>query len=54
MSEFLNRVPGCFFLVGAAKEGPTRPHHSAEFDIDERSLAVGVSVMEAVVRELAG
>ena len=30
------------------------PHHSAEFDIDERALAVGVAVMEAVVRELAG
>jgi len=54
MSEFLDRVPGCFFLVGAAKEGPIRPHHSAEFDIDERALAVGVAVMEAVVRELAG
>jgi amidohydrolase len=54
MSEFLNRVPGCFFFVGSRKEGPLRPHHSPEFDIDERALAVGVTVMEAVVRELAG
>jgi amidohydrolase len=54
MSEFLNRVPGCFFFVGSAKEGPLRPHHSPEFDLDERALAVGVAVMEAVVRELAG
>ena len=54
MSEILDRVPGCFFLVGAAKDDAPRPHHSAEFDIDERALAVGVAVMEAVVRELAG
>ena len=54
MSEFLNRVPGCFFFVGSRKEGPLRPHHSPEFDIDERALAVGVTLMEAVVRELAG
>ena len=54
MSEILDRVPGCFFLVGAAKDDAIRPHHAAEFDIDERALAVGVAVMEAVVRELAG
>ena len=53
-AEFLNRVPGCFFFVGAGKEGDPRPHHSPDFDIDERSLAVGVAVMEAVIRELAG
>jgi len=53
-SEFLNRVPGCFFFVGAGKEGDPRPHHSPDFDIDERSLAVGVAVMEAVIRDLAG
>jgi amidohydrolase len=54
MSEFLNRVPGCFFFVGSRKEGPLRPHHSPEFDIDERALPVGVTLMEAVIRELAG
>ena len=53
-AEFLNRVPGCFFFVGAGKDGDPRPHHSPDFDIDERSLAVGVVVMEAVIRELAG
>jgi amidohydrolase len=53
-SEFLNRVPGCFFFVGARKDGPLRPHHSPDFDFDERAMAVGVTVMEAVVRELAG
>ena len=53
MSVYLDRVPGCFFFVGCAKEGPLRPHHSPTFDIDERALAVGTVVMEAVVREAA-
>jgi amidohydrolase len=53
-AEILDRVPGCFFFVGAGKDGDPRPHHAPDFDIDERSLAVGVAVMEAVVRDLAG
>ena len=53
MSVFLNAVPGCFFFVGCAREGPLRPHHSPRFDMDERALAVGTVLMEAVVREAA-
>jgi amidohydrolase len=53
MSVFLDRVPGCFFFVGCAREGELRPHHSPRFDIDERALAVGTAVMEAVLREAA-
>jgi amidohydrolase len=53
MSVYLNRVPGCFFFVGCAREGPLRPHHSPRFDMDERALAVGTVVMEAVIREAA-
>ena len=53
MSVYLDRVPGCFFFVGCAKEGPLRPHHSPEFDIDERALAIGTLVLEAVAREAA-
>ena len=53
MSVFLNRVPGCFFFVGCAADGTLRPHHSPTFDIDERALAVGTRVMEAVLREAA-
>jgi len=45
MACFLERVPGCYFLVGAGD--PARavrpPHHHADFDIDERALPVGVS-----------
>ncbi|MEP6994078.1 MAG: amidohydrolase [Acidobacteriota bacterium] len=53
MSVYLDRVPGCFFFVGCAPEGALRPHHSPEFDFDERGLAIGTLVMEAVAREVA-
>jgi amidohydrolase len=53
MSVYLERVPGCFFFVGCAREGARRPHHSPDFDIDERALAVGTIVMEAVLRDAA-
>jgi amidohydrolase len=52
MSVYLDRVPGCFFFVGSAPAGPHRPHHSPTFAIDERALAIGVALMEAVVRKL--
>jgi amidohydrolase len=52
MSVYLDRVPGCFFFVGSAPAGPHRPHHSPTFAIDDRALAIGVAVMEAVVRRL--
>jgi amidohydrolase len=53
MSVYLDRVPGCFFFVGSAPEGPHRPHHSPSFAIDERALAVGVVLLEAAAREVA-
>ncbi len=52
MSVYLDSVPGCFFFVGSAPEGPHRPHHSPTFAIDERALAVGVVLLEAVARRL--
>ena len=53
MSVFLDRVPGCFFFVGSAPEGRHRPHHSPNFDIDERALLVGTAMFEAVALEAA-
>ncbi len=46
-SLFLERAPGCYFLLGAGNSaaGITAPHHHPEFDIDESCLAVGVEVM---------
>ena len=49
---FLERSPGCYFLVGAGVPGKVMaPHHSADFDIDERCLTVGV---ETLVRATLG
>jgi amidohydrolase len=53
MSVYLERVPGCFFFVGCAREGALRPHHSPEFDIDERALAIGTLVLESAARAVA-
>ena len=50
MSLFLERWPGCYFRVGAGRSaGESPPHHSPLFDIDERSLAVGLRVACAVI-----
>ncbi len=44
---FLQRAPGCYFLVGAGhpERGPVAPHHSAGFDIDEACLPVGAETL---------
>jgi amidohydrolase len=53
MSEFLNRAPGCFVLVGAwDPDKPIySPHHSPTFDYDERVLATGVALLTATAFE---
>jgi len=47
MSEFLSRVPGCFFFIGSAnaEEGRNAAHHNPRFDIDEAVLPLGVAVL---------
>ncbi len=47
MSEFLNRVPGCFFFIGSAnaEKGLNAPHHNPHFDIDEEAMPMGVAVL---------
>jgi amidohydrolase len=57
MSEFLNRVPGCFFFIGSAntEKGLNAAHHNPHFDIDEEVLPLGVAVLsEAAVHYLNG
>jgi amidohydrolase len=57
MSEFLNRVPGCFFFIGSANaaKGLNAPHHNPRFDIDEDVLPLGVTVLaETAMRYLNG
>src|SRR5215211_86692 len=51
MSEFLDRVPGCFYFVGSrnVERGLTWGHHHARFDIDEDAMAIGVETMTRTV-----
>lgn len=45
---------GCYFLVGAGDLAvhPTAPHHSADFDIDERCLPIGVGTLVRAALEV--
>lgn len=54
--EFLLRVPGCYFFVGARNEerGAIHPHHSPRFDICEDALPVAVDVLERAARRVLG
>lgn len=54
-SYFLQKVPGCFFFVGSApedKEPMSVPHHCSHFDINEKALLVGTSVLVQLVEDL--
>jgi amidohydrolase len=53
---FLERAPGCYFLVGAGhpERGPVPPHHSAYFDIDEAALPVGVETLVRAALDVLG
>jgi amidohydrolase len=56
MSEFLRRVPGCFFFLGSRNDekGFNAPHHNPRFDIDEDVLPIGVAILSrAVVQYLS-
>ncbi|MBY0098218.1 M20 family metallopeptidase [Mesobacillus maritimus] len=47
---YLEKVPGCFFYVGAAPEtGEAYPHHHPKFEINEKSLLISAKAMAAVV-----
>jgi amidohydrolase len=54
MSEFLERVPGCFFFVGARNEekGITAAHHHPAFDLDEDALVIGAEMLVRVARRI--
>ena len=51
MAIFLERVPGCFVLVGSAD--PTRgldyAHHHPNFDFDEAALPLGAAAIASAV-----
>ena len=53
-AEFLTRIPGCYFMLGARPEGEHTPaHHSPGFRIDEAALPVGVKVLAGAASRLA-
>jgi amidohydrolase len=47
MAFFLEKVPGCFFFVGAANEqkGLNHAHHNEYFDFDEEALVIGAETL---------
>ena len=52
-AEFLTRIPGCYFMLGARPDGDSPPaHHSPRFRIDERALATGVKVLAGTAARL--
>jgi amidohydrolase len=55
MAEFLTRIPGCYFMLGARPPDAATPpaHHSPTFRIDEASFATGVRMMAATAARLA-
>jgi amidohydrolase len=55
VSEFLDRVPGCYVFVGGALEdGSSGMHHSPDFAIDDRACRVMAGVLAASAVDLAG
>ena len=53
-AEFLTRIPGCYFMLGARPAGDVAPaHHSPGFRIDEAALPVGVKVLAGAASRLA-
>jgi amidohydrolase len=57
MACFLEKVPGCYFFLGAQPRQRSRrfPHHHPRFDFDERALTVGLEfALRLVEGYLAG
>ncbi|MEM7807790.1 MAG: M20 family metallopeptidase [Planctomycetota bacterium] len=54
-SYFLERVPGCFFLIGLLPEGRDDypALHTDRFDFTDDALAVGIETMLGIVRSYA-
>ncbi len=54
-AEFLTRIPGCYFMLGARPEGDKPPaHHSPGFKIDESAFPLGVSLLSGAAARIAG
>jgi amidohydrolase len=54
VSEFLNRIPGCYLFVGGAlADGTSGQHHSPGFAIDDHATPLVASVLTKAAVELA-
>ena len=55
-SYLLERVPGAMFRLGTRMESWTRrkPHHTADFDMDESALPVGTAMLAATALRYLG
>jgi amidohydrolase len=54
VSEFLNRVPGCYlFIGGALSDGSSGMHHSPDFAIDDKACRIVAGVLAASAVDLA-
>ena len=55
IAEFLTRIPGCYFMLGARPPASETPpaHHSPGFAIDESAFSVGVKVLASAAKRLA-
>ena len=53
-SAYQQRAPGVFAFVGAGNvsDGIVFPHHHPRFNIDERSLQIGLRYLTAATHEL--
>ncbi|WP_053362707.1 M20 family metallopeptidase [Bacillus sp. FJAT-27251] len=52
---YLEKVPGCYFYVGAEPEtGEAYPHHHPKFNINEKSLIISAKAMAVVVDSFCG
>ena len=53
MAEFMNRIPGTYFILGASKAG-TEGHHNAKFDFDEACLPIGTEIFVRAALDIEG
>lgn len=52
---FAEKVPACYFMLGAGIEGDLRRHHDPHFDIDESAFPIGAAILaESSLRLLRG
>jgi metal-dependent amidase/aminoacylase/carboxypeptidase family protein len=54
VSEFLNRVPGCYmFIGGGLADGSSGMHHSPDFAVDDAACRVFAGVLAQSAVDLA-